>query len=66
MRRYDIWMSEGRVEPAIPGAREPRRLDLIGVEADDEQDALAKLRTEWRAQRGDELATPLIGISRAY
>jgi hypothetical protein len=66
VKRYDIGMTEGRIWRAASRAAEPRRLDLVGVEARDEPDAEAKLRTKWRALYGDGPSAALIGISRAY
>jgi len=66
MGRFDIGMSEGRHEPSIAGAREPRRLDLTGVEARDEQHAVAILKDEWRQRNGNEPPSPMIGISWRY
>jgi hypothetical protein len=63
---YNVGVSEGRVCPAAGAATDPRRLDLVGVEARDEREAIAKLRGAWRALYGDDLPTELIGISQAY
>ena len=66
MGRFDVGMSEGRIEPPTTGSREPRRLDLTGVEACNEQDAIAKLKATWFARYGDHPESPLVGISWRY
>jgi hypothetical protein len=66
MRRYNVGVGEGRIVPFVVGAPEPRRVDLVGVEAHDDQDAFAKVRDEWRARYGDEPRSALGGISPAY
>jgi hypothetical protein len=64
VRRFDIGGSAGT---AVGGVLEPpRRLSLNGLEARDDQDAVAKLAAEWRVRYGDEPPKALIGMSRAY
>jgi hypothetical protein len=66
MKRFDVGVSEGRVQPPVEGAREPRHLDLYGVVARDEREAIAQLASTWSASIGGEMPTALIGISRPY
>lgn len=66
MRRYDVGITEGQICPVVAGGPRPRSVDLVGVEARDEQAAIAVAEDLWRTRHGDEPPSALIGISRAY
>jgi hypothetical protein len=65
-KRYDVGIGDGRLEPRIDESDKPRRLDLVAVVAQDEQNAIAKLMSEGRTRYGDEPPRALVGISHAY
>jgi hypothetical protein len=66
MKRYDVGMSEGHIEPAGADESETRHLALIAVQADNPKGAIETLRTRWKTECGDYPETPLVGISWAY
>jgi hypothetical protein len=63
MKHFDVGATTGS---PIGSALGPRRASLVGVEARDEREAVAKLMAEWHVRYGDASADVLIGMSRAY
>jgi hypothetical protein len=66
MKRFDVGISSGTICSPAAAAVDPRRVDLVGVTANDEKHAIEKAKTEWRKRYGDEPPSALIGISRGY